>query len=200
VSPVDLSSYDKRGYRVGAGVLKRVAWYVVNAVVFQSWLCPLSAPKRALLRLFGASVGAHVVIKPRVNIKYPWFLHIGSNSWIGENAWIDNLAQVTIGDNVCISQEAYLLTGNHDYKDPRFGLMVAPVSVRDGAWIGARAVVCPGVSIGEGSVLTAGSVAQRNTDAMRIYRGNPAQICRERHMNGKNKTAENAPPSCEGGS
>jgi len=186
VSPVDLSMYDKRNYRVGAGVLKRIAWYLVNAVVFQSWLCPPSMPKRGLLRLFGASVGAHVVIKPRVNIKYPWLLRIGSSAWIGENVWIDNLAQVTIGDNVCISQEAYLLTGNHDYKDRRFGLMVAPVTVRDGAWIGARAVVCPGVSIGEGSVLTAGSVAQADTQAMQVYRGNPARICRERRMNGGN--------------
>ena len=56
------------------------------------------------MRLFGASVGKGVIINPRVNIKYPWKLVIGSNVWIGEKVWIDNLADVTIGDNVCLSQ------------------------------------------------------------------------------------------------
>jgi putative colanic acid biosynthesis acetyltransferase WcaF len=177
---VNLSSYDKRGYHPGAGYLKRACWYLVNAVLFQSWLCPLSPPKRAILRAFGARIGPGVVIKPRVNVKYPWLLHIGANSWIGEGAWIDNLAQVTIGENVCISQEAYLLTGNHDYKDARFGLLLGPVTIADGAWIGARAVVCPGVTAGTGAVLTVGSVASTDLKPMHVYRGNPASERRER--------------------
>ena len=62
-----------------------------------------------------------VVIKPNVKIKYPWNLYIGNNSWLGEKVWIDNLDIVSVGNNCCISQGAYLLTGNHDYRSEYFG-------------------------------------------------------------------------------
>jgi putative colanic acid biosynthesis acetyltransferase WcaF len=179
---VNLADYDRRGYRPGAGVFIRVAWYAVNALLFHSWLLPVSRPKRALLRLFGARVGRGVVIKPRVNIKYPWHLRIGDHVWIGEGAWIDNLATVEIGDSVCISQNAYVLTGNHDYRDPRFGLRVEPVVIERGAWIGAGALVCPGARIGRGVVLTAGTVFSGVAGADGIYRGNPARRVRERGL------------------
>jgi len=177
---VDLSKYDQRGYTPGAGALKRAAWYIVNALFFDSWLFPWSAPKRALLRLFGATVGTGVVIKPRVNIKYPWHLQIGSNTWMGEGAWIDNLASVVIGSNACISQGAYLLTGNHDYRDPRFGLLTGEILIADGAWVGARAIVGPGVRMGRESVLTAGSLLTVDADPHIVYRGNPATPVRSR--------------------
>jgi acetyltransferase-like isoleucine patch superfamily enzyme len=61
-----------------------------------------------------------VNIKPSVNIKYPWLLEVGDHVWIGEEVWIDNLAKVRIGSNVCISQGAMLLTGNHDFTKSTF--------------------------------------------------------------------------------
>lgn len=180
MSAVRLSNYDKRGYHPGAALPKRAAWYFVNALLFDSWLLPISAPKRWLLRLFGASVAPGVVIKPRVNIKYPWFLRIGADSWIGEGVWIDNLTWVDIANDVCVSQDAYLLTGNHDYKASSFGLMLGKVCIKEGAWIGARAVICPGVTLAPASVITVGSVVQQDTEAGGIYRGNPACKYRER--------------------
>ncbi|MBI3441916.1 MAG: colanic acid biosynthesis acetyltransferase WcaF, partial [Proteobacteria bacterium] len=94
---VNLGAYDNRGYDPGAGRLKRSLWYVVNAMLFHSWLFPGSAFKCTVLRLFGASVGKDVRIKPRVNIKYPWYLIVGDNVWIGEGVWIDNLTWVKLG-------------------------------------------------------------------------------------------------------
>ena len=113
---VDLARYRVSGYSTGAGFLRRGLWYLINVVVFANPLFPFYGPKRLLLRLFGARIQRGVIIKPRVNIKYPWRLTVGENSWIGEGVWIDNLAEVVIGSNACISQGAYLLTGNHDYK------------------------------------------------------------------------------------
>lgn len=179
---VDLSKYDNSGYDPGAGIVRRAAWYVVNAVVFHGWLFPFSAAKVRLLRWFGGTVGSGVVIKPRVNIKYPWNVSIGDHAWIGEGAWLDSLGRIDIGANVCISQDAYLLTGNHDYKDPAFTLIVRPIRIEDGAWIGARAVVCPGVCVARESVISVGTVVSADTAAETIYRGNPAAAVRSRAM------------------
>jgi putative colanic acid biosynthesis acetyltransferase WcaF len=182
---VRLDSYDQRGYSPHASVARRTAWYVIHALFFDSWLLPWTAPKVWLLRAFGAQVGRGIVIKPRVRIKYPWLLSVGDFAWIGEGVWIDNLAAVTIGAHACVSQDAYLLTGNHDYHDVRFGLMTVPIRIEDGAWVGARAIVCPGANLCRMSVLTAGSVLASTTDEYGIYRGNPAVFVKRRSIGGQ---------------
>ena len=133
-----------------------------------------------LLKIFGARIGKGVVIKPGVNIKYPWMLSIGDYTWLGEGVWIDNLAKVQIGSNVCVSQGALLLTGNHDYKRVSFDLIVGEITVKDGAWIGAKSVVCPGVICGTHSVLSVGSITSNNLEDYTIYQGNPAVKIRDR--------------------
>ena len=120
------------------------------------------------------------MIKPAVNIKYPWLLTIGDNVWIGENVWIDNLVQVNIGSNVCISQGAMLLTGNHNYKKKAFDLMLGNITLEDGTWIGAQSIVCPGVTCHTHSILSVKSVATKNLEPYQIYSGNPSKIIRER--------------------
>jgi putative colanic acid biosynthesis acetyltransferase WcaF len=135
--------------------------------------------------MFGAKIGTGVIIKPAVNIKYPWNLEIGNHSWLGEKVWIDNLVKVTIGNNVCLSQGAMLLTGNHNYKRQAFDLIVEGIKLEDGVWIGAKSLVCPGVTCFSHSVLSAQSVATINLDAYFIYSGNPAQKIRERIIENK---------------
>jgi len=120
------------------------------------------------------------LIKPGVNIKYPWFLEIGNNTWIGEQVWIDNLGLVKIGSNVCISQGAMLLCGNHNYKKSSFDLIVEPIAIEDGAWVGAQSLVCPGVVMEIDSILTAGSIAVGTLEAGGIYKGNPALLVKTR--------------------
>jgi putative colanic acid biosynthesis acetyltransferase WcaF len=176
----DLSRYDNRWYRPGGSPLKRLLWYYVNALVFLNPLIPLYGLKRSLLRAFGASVGPGVIIKPAVNIKYPWKLRIGAHAWIGERVWIDNLDEVRIGAHCCLSQGAMLLTGNHDYKRSTFDLITGGITLEDGAWVGAQAVVCPGVTCGSHAVLAVGSVAVSDLEPYTIYQGNPAQPVRQR--------------------
>ena len=180
---MDLSKYDNTDYYTGAGKIKMIIWYFVNFTIFSSWLFPSSRLKRGVLRVFGARIGKGVVIKPRVNIKYPWNLTIGEYSWVGEGCWIDNLAHVSIGSNVCISQDAYLLTGNHDYKDQHFGLITKEITIEDAAWVGAKSIVCPGSIMRKGSILTVGSVLSGETSVNGIYQGNPAKLIRERKIN-----------------
>lgn len=176
---VELNTFNNAEYRPGS-VFKRGAWYIINNIFFRPQILPFYGLKRFLLRSFGAKLGRKVLIKPGVNIKYPWFLQIGDYTWIGENVWIDNLANIAIGKNVCISQGAFLLTGNHDYSKAAFDLVTKEIILEDGVWIGAKAIVCPGITCGTHSILSVGSVAQSNLDAYGIYQGNPAQKKRER--------------------
>lgn len=180
----DLSKFDNSWYDTGAGMPKRILWYFVNILFFQSPLNPFVGLKVLLLRLFGAQVGKNVCIKPSVNIKYPWRLFIGDNVWIGENVWIDNLADVIIGNNVCISQGAMLLCGNHDYKKKTFDLIIENIIVREGVWIGARSTICPGVLLNEDVVVTVGSVVTKDLESSSIYQGVPALRIRDRIKKG----------------
>ncbi len=157
-------------------------WFLLNALCMKGYLLPFSSMKRLLLRLFGARLGKGSIIKPGVNIKYPWKLEIGDHVWIGEGVWIDNLDHVIVGSHVCISQGAMLLTGNHNYKRITFDLMTGPIKLQDGVWIGARAVVCPGVEAHSHAVLTAGSVATQNLNPHSIYQGNPAILVKNRSL------------------
>lgn len=182
MADVDLSSYQNPPWHdKGAGILKRAVWHCVNALFLQNPLNPSSGLKIALLKLFGAKIGQGVIIKPGVNVKHPWFLTVGDHAWIGENAWLDNtFAPLTLGSHVCVSQDVYLCTGNHDWTDPAFGLLERPLIVEDGAWIGARATVLPGARIASHSVIAGGSVISKPTEPYMIYSGNPAVLVKER--------------------
>ena len=156
---LNLGNFPNPDFPGNKGLVVRVIWYLMNAIVLQSRLPLLpSGAKAALLRLFGARVGRGAVIKPRVTIKYPWFLELGANVWIGEGVWIDNPGMVTVGANVCISQDAYLVTGNHDFTRDDFRFFSQPVTVGERTWICAKAIVPPGSVIPANTVVPIGSV------------------------------------------
>lgn len=178
----NLSAYDNSWYKTGAGKLKMILWYFTNVLFFISAMNPSSGLKVFLLRMFGARIGKGVVIKPSVNIKYPWRLEIGDYTWIGEKVWIDNLEDVKIGANCCISQGAMLLTGNHNYRKTTFDLITKGITLEEGAWIGAFAIVCPGVTVKSHAVLAVNSVASETLQPYSVYKGNPAQYIRERSL------------------
>ena|ERR1700676_4081581 len=177
---VDLSQFENSSYNPGRSWIVRAIWFFVGHPLLRSSVLPSSTFRRALLQLFGAQIGKGVVIKPGFRVKYPWFLRAGNHCWFGEDAWIDNLAMVTIGDHVCISQAAYLCTGNHDWADPTFKLVVQPIQIHHSAWVGARASVAPGSVIGEGAVVGLGAVVGGSIPPYEVYAGNPAKFIRRR--------------------
>jgi putative colanic acid biosynthesis acetyltransferase WcaF len=177
----DLSKFENSWYKPGNAV-KRLLWIMTSSVFFAGGWCLLSFPKVWILRLFGARVGKGVVIKQRVLIKYPWMLSIGNHVWIGERVWIENHTETTIGNNCCLSQGAMLLCGNHNYKKPSFDLVVGKITLEEGVWIGAHAVVCPGVICKSHAVLSVNSVATHDLESYSVYQGNPARKARDRKM------------------
>lgn len=179
MTKIDLSTFNNDWYKPG-NPIKRFLWFFVNACVLINPMNPFSGLRKMVLKLFGAKIGKGVIIKPGVNIKYPWKLSIGDHVWIGEKVWIDNLAEVTIASHVCVSQEAMLLCGNHDYRKKGFDLLVGKIHLKEGSWVGAKSVVCPNVTLGEYSILTVGSIATKSLKENGIYQGNPAEWLRER--------------------
>lgn len=182
MNKVNLETFSTYNFNKGANKLKIVIWYFVNALFVRASWNPFMGIKVFFLKLFGAKIGKGLVIKNNVNIKFPWKLTLGNDVWLGENVWIDNLDEVIIGNNVCISQGALLLTGNHDYTLSTFDYRNAPIIIEDGAWIGAKTVVCPGIKVKSHAILTVGSTATKNMEAYGIYQGNPALKIRTRNI------------------
>lgn len=170
----------RKGLDRGAGSLREALWYACKLLFFLSAF-PWPSPWRAwLLRRFGASVGRGTVIKPRTNIHLPWKLSVGDYAWIGEEVFVLNFEQVRIGAHACVSQRAFLCTGNHDYSDPAFSYRNAPITIEDGAWVGAQAFVGPGTTVGRDAVILAGSVVTASLPACMVCGGNPCAVLRPR--------------------
>jgi putative colanic acid biosynthesis acetyltransferase WcaF len=179
MTSVLLRKYDKGRFCRGRSKFVEILWLTLDSTVVSSRI-PGSFPRRLILRAFGARMGKHVIIKPGVRIKFPWRLAVGDYTWVGENVWIDNLAPVEIGANCCISQGAYICTGNHDFGVQTFDLIVKGVKIEDGAWVAARSIIGPGVIVGEGAVLSLGSVATSDLAPWGIYQGVPATLIKQR--------------------
>jgi putative colanic acid biosynthesis acetyltransferase WcaF len=180
MSAVRLRKFDNSWYQPGRSRAWQALWFFAGLPLLRSALLPSSGIRVWLLRRFGAAIGQGVIIKPGVRVKYPWRLTVGDDCWIGEDCWIDNLAAVRLGRDAVLSQGVYLCTGNHDWSDPAFGLRIGPITLADGAWVGARAVVAPGVSLGDSAIAAAGSVVTRSIPAGEVHAGNPASFVKQR--------------------
>jgi putative colanic acid biosynthesis acetyltransferase WcaF len=166
-------NFDTGGYQIGASIIKQLIWYFTDIIFFKSRIVPISAILVFILKVFGAKIGKDVRIKPGIHVKFPWKLEIGNNSWLAD-CYLENLDWIRIGSNCCISQQAMLMTGNHDYSKAGFDLITKPIILEEGVWIGAASKVAPGLTLYSHSVLTMGSTATKNLDAYSIYQGIPA--------------------------
>jgi putative colanic acid biosynthesis acetyltransferase WcaF len=164
----------------GAPWLVQTLWFCGGAPLLAARWLPGSAWRVALLRGFGARIGRGCRLKPGLRVTFPWRLSVGDHCWLGEDAWIDNLAAVSLADRVCVSQGAYLCTGNHDYRSPAFTQRLQPITVGPDVWIAARSVIAPGTVLGAGAVVSLGAVVSGELPAGAILRGNPAVVVGQR--------------------
>jgi putative colanic acid biosynthesis acetyltransferase WcaF len=181
MTEVRLDLFDsKLGLDRGVSKPKEIIWYVVKTIFFLSSIPYPSKFKVLLLRFFGAKIGKGITIKPRVNIHFPWKLIMEDFVWIGEEVFILNFELITIGNNVCISQRAFLCGGNHDYREIAMPYRNGPITLEEGCWVGANVFVGPNVVISTDSIITAGSVITQSSEKNGVYRGNPAQLIKNR--------------------
>lgn len=164
---------------------ERAAWDRPAWVVYLWAVCELlfvtnpwqisSSLRIRVLRAFGADIGSGVVFRPRTRVKFPWKLHIGDRSWIGEGVWFHNQADIVVGHDCVISQDTFLTTGSHAHRRD-MALITRPISIEPGVWVTSRCVVLGGSVIRQCALVRPMSlVAGEQIPAGEIWGGNPLQ-------------------------
>jgi putative colanic acid biosynthesis acetyltransferase WcaF len=171
---------DLSRFRLPRGSRGRPTWFVQLWWLFDALFVRPTPQgfyfwRRFALRLFGATVGRKVLVRPGVRVTFPWKVVIGDYCWIGDNATLYSVANITIGEHSVISQEAYLCTGTHDHCDMSFSLVASPITAEPECWIAARTFVGPGVRIGRGAVVGVGAVVLSDVEPATIVAGVPAR-------------------------
>jgi acetyltransferase-like isoleucine patch superfamily enzyme len=158
----------------------RVLNYLTNHVVNR---LPAYGVRRAWYsRVLGIEFGERAAVQLGC---YVWFfgpgqvrrdgVRIGAYSRINRNCCLDARGPVHIADNVSISPEVMILTASHRIDDPQFRGETRPVVIEDHVYVGSRAIIMPGVTLGRGSVVAAGAVVARDVAPLTIVAGVPAR-------------------------
>jgi putative colanic acid biosynthesis acetyltransferase WcaF len=178
---VRLDKFDKRhGLNRGKPFWFEALWYLLKCAFFLSSLPWPPSFKRRLLIAFGAKIGVGFVIRPRVNIHMPWKFIVGDHCWIGEDCDFLNFETIVLEDHVAVAHRVYLAAAAHDYTDHTMPYKNAPITIKNGTWIASCAFIGPGVTVGEHSVIGAGTVVTRSVPPWSIMYGNPARIVKQR--------------------
>lgn len=163
--------------------LARLVWLIFATVFFVPFAGPLFRGWRTLmLRLWGAKVGMHCSVASGAKLWAPWKLELADYVSIASSAQIYNVDRVSIGSKVTVSQEAFICTASHDVACKNKPLIHSPIRLGDFSWVCARAIVLPGVTIGEGSVVGAGSVVTKDVEPWTVVGGNPAKFIKKREL------------------
>jgi putative colanic acid biosynthesis acetyltransferase WcaF len=176
---------DLRSFRLPMNFRGRPAWFVqlwwlVQATLFRCSPQAVYGWRRWLLRRFGAKIGKGVLIRPTAVVTFPWKLSIGDWSWIGDNVTLYTLGDITISDNVVVSQHSYICSGSHDYQSPAFDIFARAVHIESEVWLASDVFVSPGVRIMRGAVVGARSLVLHDLPEMMICAGHPAKPIRKR--------------------
>jgi putative colanic acid biosynthesis acetyltransferase WcaF len=161
---------------------KVYAWAVAEIVFITNPWQVSSKLRVAVLRAFGAEIGDNVIFRPRTRVKFPWKLHIGDSTWIGEGVWFHNQDHVYVGDNVAISQETFLTTGSHAYRSD-MSLTTKPITVESGVWITSRCMILGGAHIGRSAVVSPMTVVRGRVEANSIVVGPDGAVATRRRFN-----------------
>ncbi len=163
--------------------LRRLLWLFVWHA-FSEWLPYFvgNGWRVKLLTWFGLDNSGEISVYPTARIWAPWNISMGKHVAIDDGVYLYSAAAITIGTKVAISREAFICTASHDITKGCRPLKTAPIVIQDGVWIGARAIILPGVTIGEGAVVAAGAVVTKDVPAWHIVGGNPAKLIKVREL------------------
>ncbi len=155
-------------------------WGLVWVLLFKPSPKPLHGWRRFLLQLFGAKIGKHVYIAASAKIKYPWNLVMEDRACIAYEADVYTLGKVILGERSVVAQCVYLCTGTHDLSVEAQPLITGTITVGPDVFIGVRALIMPGVTLGQGAIIGGGAVVTKDVPAWEIWGGNPAKLIKKR--------------------
>lgn len=155
------------------------AWALIELLLVTNPWQISSGVRVMALRMFGADIGEDVIFRPRTRVKFPWKLHVGDRTWIGEGVWFHNQDHTHIGSDVVISQETMITTGSHAHRRD-MGLLTRPILIEDGVWVTSRCLVLGGATIGRSALVTPMTVVSGSVAANSILTGNPARVVGQR--------------------
>ena len=150
-------------------------WEIVWTLLCRWTPKPLNPWRLLWLRIFGAKIHGRPFVHQRARIQVPWRIIMHDRSCLGDRANAYSLGKIEIGPNATIAQEAYLCTGTHDFVDPTRSLETGKITIGENAFVGARAFIMPGVSIGAGAVVGACAVVCHEVEPGAVVAGNPAR-------------------------
>jgi putative colanic acid biosynthesis acetyltransferase WcaF len=166
----------------GKSVIIVQLWWLIQASLFKLSPQVMYGWRRFLLRCFGAEIGKGVIIRPSIQITYPWKVTIGDYSWIGDDVVLYSLGEIIIGKNTVISQKSYICTGTHDYSKIDFPILAKKIVIGDECWLATDVFVSPGVTINKGVVVGARSTVIKDLDSNSVYVGSPARFIKKRKI------------------
>lgn len=156
--------------------IRMLLWSATWFLLCQWTPKPLNGWRLFWLRLFGAKIEGCPFIHQRARIQIPWHLTIGDRACVGDRANLYSLGAITLGPGCIIAQEAYLCTGDHDLSAAGKPLVTAPIVIKENAFVGARAFVLKGTTVGARAVVGAGSIVTKDVSTDSRVAGNPARL------------------------
>lgn len=144
---------------------------------------PIHTLRNAMYILGGVRMGRGSTIHTHARFYYPPNIQIGKDTIVGEYAVLDGRAKLIIGDHVDIASEVMIYNAYHDLKSPYFDPLMKPVHIENYVFIGPRAIILPGVTIGRGAVVAAGAVVSKDVPALTMVGGVPAEKIGTRNKN-----------------
>jgi len=160
----------------------RIAWSIVYIFFFRYTPRPLHRWRTFILRLFGAQLGKHCHVYPKVDIWAPWNLVMEDEASMANGVTCYTMGKIKLGKRVVVSQGSHLCSGTHDYTDPNFQLYADPITIGADSWICTESFIGPGVTIGEGAVIGARSVVTKDMPEWMVCAGNPCKPIKKREM------------------
>ncbi|HTN93489.1 MAG TPA: DapH/DapD/GlmU-related protein [Gallionella sp.] len=137
---------------------------------------PMNAWRLLWLRLHGAKIHGRPFVHQRARVAIPWNLTLHDRACLGDGAVAYSLGEIEIMRDATVAQEAYLCTGSHDFNNPVRPLVTGKILIGRSAFVGARAFVMPGVTVGDNAIIGACSVVTKDVSANTCVAGNPARV------------------------
>lgn len=164
----------------------RRAYSIVQDLVLMilrwSGYIPSHTFRKLMYRLAGVKIGRGTSIHMWCNFYDPVNVSIGEDTIIGDHAFLDGRAKLTIGNHVAFASSVMVFNSEHQVDDPEFKAIQEAVTIEDYVFVGPRAIILPGVTIGRGAVVAAGAVVTKNVPAMTVVGGVPAKEIRKRSI------------------